>query len=372
MARSSRFQKYFLPGFVFQSVVIGGGYGTGRELVEFFLTAGPLNGLLGMLLVSTLIWSAVCASSFEFARIFRSYDYRIFFTHLLGRGWFLFEICYFALLIIVLGVIAATAGTILQETFNLNYALGVVLIMSVIGFLVFKGSLLIERVLATWSFVLYGVFILLFALCFSRFGGAIMSNLTVWRTGGGWFLGGVRYAAYNLAVIPAVFFCIRHLESRKEAVTAGLLAGVIAIVPGVLFYIAMSGFYPGILDRPVPANYLLEILGSPFFQLLFQIVLFGTLIETGTGLIHAINERIAGVYRERGTSMPALLRTLVALTLLLTGSILARFGLIDLIARGYGTLTWLFLFIFVIPVLTRGIWMVRAGKYTNSLQGDGV
>ena len=41
------FRKYLLPGFVFQSIVIGGGYGTGRELVEFFLKFGPLGGLLG-------------------------------------------------------------------------------------------------------------------------------------------------------------------------------------------------------------------------------------------------------------------------------------------------------------------------------------
>ena len=37
---------------------------------------------------------------------------------------------------------------------------------------------------------------------------------------------------------------------------------------------------------------------------------------------------------------------------------LAQFGLIDLIARGYGTLTWLFLAVFVVPVLTRGVWKV--------------
>lgn len=35
--RSPFFRKYLLPGLVFQSLTIGGGYGTGRELVEFFL-----------------------------------------------------------------------------------------------------------------------------------------------------------------------------------------------------------------------------------------------------------------------------------------------------------------------------------------------
>ena len=31
------FRRYLLPGFVFEAAVIGGGYATGRELVEFFL-----------------------------------------------------------------------------------------------------------------------------------------------------------------------------------------------------------------------------------------------------------------------------------------------------------------------------------------------
>ena len=84
--KSRFFQKYLLPGFVFQSLVIAGGYGTGAELVEFFLSLGPLTGLLAMG-VATLIWSAVAASSFELARLTQSYDYRTFFTHLLGRGF---------------------------------------------------------------------------------------------------------------------------------------------------------------------------------------------------------------------------------------------------------------------------------------------
>ncbi len=52
------FRRYLLPGLVFQSVVIAGGYGTVRELVEFFLSEGPLAGLYGIA-VTTVIWSAV-------------------------------------------------------------------------------------------------------------------------------------------------------------------------------------------------------------------------------------------------------------------------------------------------------------------------
>ena len=66
-ARSSFFQRFLLPGLAFKAVVIGGGYATGRELVEFFMGSGPLGGLLGMLL-AMIVWSLVCALTFLFAR----------------------------------------------------------------------------------------------------------------------------------------------------------------------------------------------------------------------------------------------------------------------------------------------------------------
>lgn len=369
MQATAVFRKYFLPGFVFQSVVIAGGYGTGRELVEFFLGYGPLGGLLSMLLVSTVIWSAVCATSYEFARVFSSYDYRSFFKNLLGRGWVSFEICYFVLLLIILAVIAAAAGTILKETFNLSYAIGVLGMMTAVGYLVFRGSKTIEHFLSGWSFVLYSVYIILFLWSLARFGGEIVTAFQSTAVERGWVIGGVRYAAYNLAIIPAVLFSVRYAETRREAVGAGLLTGPIAICPGLLFYVVMSGHYPDILDRAVPANLLLEALGSRAFQIVFQVVLFGTLIETGTGLIHAVNERVASVYRERDRPMPAALRPAVAISLLVAGALLARVGLIDLIAKGYGTLTWMFLFIFVVPVLTWGLVKIRARSHATEVSG---
>ena len=130
------------------------------------------------------------------------------------------------------------------------------------------------------------------------------------------------------------------------------------MVPTLLFYLAMVGHYPAILDRPVPANFLLELLGSRWFQIAFQVVLFGTLIETGTGLIHGMNERIAHVFKERRIEIPRMARPTLAVGFLLAGTLLAGVGLVDLIARGYGTLTWVFLLVYVVPVLTLGLWRI--------------
>lgn len=371
--KSTFFQKYLLPGFVFQSVVIAGGYGTGRELVEFFLTEGPLPGLLGMALISMVVWSAVCAATFAFAKTFESYDYRSVFKRLLGPAWVLYELIYAVMLLLILAVIAAAAGTILQELFGFPYLVGVVGIMAAVGFLTFKGTSLIEWFMARWSFVLYGVYIVFFAWCFARFGPTITGALTETDggMGTGWLWGGIRYAAYNFAVIPPILFVVRHAESRRDAVVGGLIAGPIAIIPGILFYLAIIGQYPEVLDKPVPANFMLDLLGARWFQLVFQIVLFGTLIETGTGLIHGVNERIAHVFEERSRAMPPILRPLVALGLLVAGALMAQFGIVGLIARGYGTMSWFFVVIYGVPILTVAVWKIRrSAGLTPEVVGD--
>jgi uncharacterized membrane protein YkvI len=360
MKKISLFRRFLLPGFVFQSVVIAGGYGTGRELAEFFLSEGPLGGLLAMA-VSTLIWSLVCVVTFEFARVFRTFDYRSFFRTLLGRAWWIYEMAYLVFMLVILAVIAAAAGSLLEETFGLPYWAGVFGIMLAVGLLVLGGSRTIERVMAGWSVVLYGAYIVLFVWCFQRFGSEILASFSEGPVGAGWGMAGVRYAAYNVALIPPLLFAVRHAEGRRDTVVAGVLTGPIAMIPGLLFFLAMAGEFPGILDRPVPANHLLELLGSRGFQIAFQVVLFGTLIETGTGLIHGMNERIARVYEEGGRAMPGLLRSGLGVGLLFSGTLLAGVGLVDLIARGYGTLTYVFLAVYVIPVLTLGV--VRAFRH---------
>lgn len=354
------YRRYLLPGIVFQSVVIAGGYGTGRELVEFFLLQGPRGGLAAMAL-ATVIWCAVSAVSFEFARRFRAYDYRAFFRRLLGRGWLLFELCFVPLLFVIGAVIGAAAGTLLEETFGLPYAAGVIGIMSAVAYLAFRGSRTIERALTVWSVVLYAVYVTLFVWSFVRFGGSIREALGDGGAGSGWFVAGIRYAAYNVTIVPVILFATRSIETRRHAVTAGVLAGPIAMIPALLFYLAIVGFYPEIVERPAPVNLLLEELGARWFQIVYQIMLFGTLIESGIGMIHAVNERWAAFAAERGRRFPDWARPVVAIGFLFAATLLARVGLTALIARGYGTLTWGFLLVFVLPILTLGVWKMQRG-----------
>ncbi|WP_197911949.1 YkvI family membrane protein [Kineobactrum salinum] len=355
------FRYYLMPGFVFQSVLIGGGYATGRELIEFFFASGPWGGVLG-LLVSGLMFGLVLAAGFEFARVTGAYDYRHFCRELLGPGWVVYEIAFLCLLLLILSVVGSAAGT-LAASFGLSSLAGTSTLMLAIALLTFTGSEIIKRVLAGWSVLLYLVYAALFVLAFRLFGGDIGDSFRTAPPATGWIQSGVLYSGYNLAILPAILFAVSALRTRRQTVGAGLLAGAIAVIPALLFFVAMMSRYPQIGDQPVPASYLIAQLNVGWLQLIFQIIVFGTFIETGTALLHAVNERIGTAFADRGSELPRALRPVLALAILVVAIFAGeKIGIIDLIARGYGALTLIFMAVLVVPLLTIGLWRITIGR----------
>ncbi len=358
----SFFKRYVLPGLVFQSVIIGGGYGTGREIAEFFVSHGALGGLFGMG-VTAICWGVILAIAFEFARITKSYNYRSFFKALLGPLWRLFEIIYLLIVLLVLSVLGSAAGEMLSAALGAPPILGAIILLAAVGALAYSGGKAIERALALWSLLLYGVYAVFFVWVVSRFGGTIGETLSSGDVIGPWVLDGARYAAYNLIAIGAVLFVLPYLKTRKDALVSGFLAGVLGIIPGILVLLAMLSQYPGIQEDPVPVLSILQALNSVWFFVVFQIVLFGTFVETGTGLIHAVNERIASVFAETGKAFPRWARLAIAAGLLGGAIFLAgAVGIIDLIAKGYGVLSYAFIAIVAIPLLTVGVFKIMTSK----------
>ncbi len=349
---------FLLPGVVFQSIIVAGGYGTGQELSVFFLSLGPLEGLLAILLIPIPVISFSAILSFELARLFHAYDYRTFFQLILGRAWFIWELGFLIGLCIFFGIMGSAAGEIFSRTFALPYASGTLFLMMAISLLVFWGSSVVERVLSLWSLVLYLTYILFFVWSFREHGENISTSLAMPATGSNWVLNGTAYAGLQLSMMPAVLFAVRHIQTRKQAIGAGLLVGPIAMIPGILFYLVMLTQYPAIKDVVLPSNFLLESLGAHWFQVLFQVVLLGTLIETGTGVIHAFNERLASLYRARNHVMPRKLRPLMAITLIVIASLLAKVGLVGLIMFAAKSFAWFFLLMFVVPLLTVGVYRI--------------
>jgi len=363
--QSSWFQRYLLPGFAFKAVVIGGGYATGRELAEFFLPSGPRGGLLAIVL-AMVIWSGVCAVTFALAYAGSSWNYRAFFKNLLGPGWVVFEICYLLFIILILAVFGAAAGAIGTALMGWPPLAGTLCLIVCISAVTAYGTGSVEQLFKWVSIFLYGVYGVFVALSFFAFGERILATLSTPTPRDGWVLGGLTYAAYNVVGAVIILPVLRHLKSTKNALLAGALAGPLAMIPALLFFVCMMAYFPQIGSEPLPSDFLLRQLNFPAFHYLFQLMIFLALLESGTGCVHAFNERVAEAYAARtGENLSKIARLSITGALLL-GSIFlaARFGLVTLIARGYRGLAYLFLGVFVLPVMTLGLWRLR--KRRNS------
>jgi uncharacterized membrane protein YkvI len=129
------------------------------------------------------------------------------------------------------------------------------------------------------------------------------------------------------------------------------------MLPAIAFFVAMTAFYPGIAQEALPSDLMLRRLDLPLFHVVFQLMIFSALLESGTGFVHAINERLAAAAGASGRSFGRLARLLTAGVILLASIFVAsRFGLVALIASGYRLLAYLLLAVYVVPLMTYGTW----------------
>ena len=354
------FKRFILPGLGVKAVVIGGGYATGRELAEFFLSNGPWGGIYAILF-ATLLFSIFCALTFVVARRFGSYDYRSFFRRLLGPAWPLFELSYLLFVVLILAVYGAAAGAIGNAVLGVPEWVGTMVLAAGIAGVVAFGNKAVERLFRDVSYYLYAIYGIFIVLALWRFGSQVP--------------GGFRATSANRrlgAQRPHLFRLQHHrrggdpagpsaLDQRPRRRRLGRDRRTADDAPGA----ALLHSDGGVLSRsskrdpalrfPAPAH------RPPAFHLLFQAMIFSALLESGTSSVHAINERINHAWQaRRGRSLSHGARLTIALVLLVGCMFAAsRFGLVALIANGYRALAYALLATYVLPLVTIGIWQLR-------------
>ena len=361
------FGKFVLPGIILQSVMIGGGYATGREIVEYGAKYGALGWLSG--LGTFLGFAVIAALTYELIRLTKAYDFKTFMKTIGGPLWIVFDIVYPLFMVVIIAVMASATGNIVEQTLGLNYWVGVVAITVVVAILNFYGSRLIERFETLGTVALYAGYIIFSVLVIGTFGkniSTVFANHDTSFIGGSVSAGkalwsGVLYCAYNLVVMPATFFTIERQTRRVESVVSGIIGGVLATIPWFLTYFAVMCFYPNpdVLGASVPWLAMMQGTAGPVVIAIFGIVMGWTLIETSTGIIHAALERVNnGLKEAHKPPMTGKQQAILTIIVLVGSMVLSKVGIIDLIATVYNALSYAFLAIYVLPLITVGVYKI--------------
>lgn len=359
--------KYLLPGIVLQSVMIGGGYATGREIVEYGAKFGAYGWYAGLAIL--VGFSLVAVLCFELIRLYKVYDFKSFIQSIAGPLYHLFDVVYALFMVIILAVMASATGNVVKEMFGVSHWVGIIGIMVVAGLLNYAGEKVISYFETFGTVALYAGYICFATLVISTHTENIATVLatgdhsyTPDATVGLAMWTGMLYMAMNLVVYPACFFTVKKQTHRRESVISGVLAGVLTTIPWFLTYFAVMGFYPmaDIVSAPVPWMAMMQASGAPqWFLFVFSFVMGWTLVETATGMIHALLARVDTGLAEKGKApLAKKSRGFVTVAILGAAIFCAQFGIVDLIAKGYMALAYAFMVLFLLPLLTVGVYKI--------------
>ena len=350
---------FLLPGFAFQGVIVAGGYATGQEVIQFFLKNGTYSAVCGLVLVA-LIWGVGLSVLFEISRVSKSYDYKSLLQELTGPFWRVNEVLLAGLSLLVSAVILSTAGELAVQFLALSSSEGMILLSIAITLLAWSGSKWLEIFMIIWSALIYLVFAFMALTVINGSADLIVDQLDQSTLkSAAWIPDGIAYAAYNISSCIAILYCLKHITTRKQAITSGFIAGLMGAIPAFLLLLAMIAFQPEILTATIPSLYVLEHLNMPVFTIIFQIVFMGTLVQTGVSIIHSINQRIEVTYTKDQKPFPKVMRVGTSFGILFIGAIVANhFSLAEIIRIGYTVIGAGFLVFFVVPLFTVGIYKV--------------
>lgn len=371
------YAKYILPGVLLQSVLIGGGYATGREIYSYGAKFGAMGWISGLTI--GIGFALFAFLTFEICRIYKVYDYKNYIRQVIGPLWPVMDILTVLIAIVLIAVMAAATGSIFEQV-GLPNILGSVVIVFLCGLLNFKGSKVIEKFESVGTVLLYGGYILFTiivlvkkggnipqvfeAMDTSAVGGSVTLPLCIWT--------GILYVAYNINAIPMGMFSLTRQTKRKETLVSGIIAGLLMVIPWFLSYFAMMCFYgdTSIVGADVATPWMEMIKavnGGPVLLGLFSLVMGWTLVETATGCIHMIIDRFDVALAERGNAkMSDRKRGLITVATLIAALLLSRIGVVTLIEKGYSYLSYGFILFYLLPTLIIGGYKILRHKEKNS------
>ena len=272
-------------------------------------------------------------------------------------------------------VMTAAIGEVLQQTLALPKPLSLAFALICVGFLSWRGSSFIEKA-KTWGsaalYLGYCAFALL-VLTAPVEGAALEPAVAAAAPEASVLdvvINALLYVAYNVAVVPAVLFCLHRQTRRSETFSSGALAGVAMTVPFALTLACLLRFpQASLMEAEVPWLPMITSAadgragGPALWIAIFGLVAGWTLIETAVGSIHALLRRVERNLDDLPRQwMPASGRltqgqkAVTAVGVLVAAAGLSTFGIIDLVARGYGTLAWGFIALVVLPLFVVVPW----------------
>jgi uncharacterized membrane protein YkvI len=368
--------------FVWFTTQFGGGFASGVQLFQYFVNFGIIalfTPVIAQAIIAFFQWYAL-----KYAKENNTYDYRSFTDSFYGkyRNVFsnLYEILYIMLICLAPSVAFATGGSTLAALTGIPYILCTVVIGVFIFVLAVKGTDIVRKAASTISvLIIAGLFVVFVPNIIVQWS-TIIESINMLKEGmlpvgvktaGGIMPGlwrGFVYAAFQLASIGLF---VQHAESfeNKNDATKSMIYGFI-VNAGIIFIATLGmmtiAFHPELPNVKVPTLLLVQNgVGAAWMMPVVSMLIILGAVSTGVNMIAAVVKRIVhGMENKESESTAKEKRTvrtyLVSLGFVLLTFAIAQFGLIPLVAVGYGYLGYTTIVVVMIPFIIH--MLVNKGK----------
>lgn len=274
--------------------VIGAGFASGQEIMQFFILHG-YKGLLGALL-STVLFAYMGGILMFVSVKIRSTNYQELLLCLLGnKAGKVLDVLNLFMLLGGLSVMMAGSAAIFSEHFGLPARVGMWLVVVVTSIVILGGldGVLTANVLLVPLKLFAVAAITITAILYAK-GGHILLPQAIpgGGVGGGWAGAGFLYVSYNMVVPMAVLSTLGRSIPLKIGVAGGVVGGFLLGLS--IFLVTMAGilYLPEVATYEIPLLYLAGQLGPAFFWLL-GFLIWLAIITTAIANAHGIASRLA-------------------------------------------------------------------------------
>jgi len=331
---------------IYMATIIGAGFASGQEIVQFFSTYYE-GGFYGIILAGVLfsIIGYIVLDKVYRERI-RNYDELLFPMVGWGIGWIM-EIAVSIFMLSVFCIMIAGMGNILSEKTGMSFSLGIVIVDIVCMVVILtdiKGIAAVSTVITpvlVAGIVTVGLYIITNkdTSVFNLTNG--FNKLT-----NNWFFSALIYVGYN-SIISIVVMCslLPYLKTRKVGIAGGLLGGAMLCVIALILNSAISLFYPNAMSKELPVLGIVgkyNIVLSSVYTVILSLAMLVSAVTSGYCFIERVSSKV---------SINVKLITVVFCALAVP---LSSFGFSTLIATIYPLFGYIGLFI-VFAVLIQGI-----------------
>lgn len=285
--------------------VVGAGFASGQEVLQFFGLLGPW-GLPAI---------AIAAAGFYYfgdiimdtGRVLRAGSHLPVLREVSGRLAPVLDVVTTFFLFGALSAMVAGAGSVLYQEFSVPWMAG--------------ASLMAFASIVTVLFGLRGVIAAVSAVVPFLIGGVLIVSLAVLSSGGlllqapppgfvpavrPWPLSGVTYISYNIIMsVPVLASLGGTMKTRKEAGWSAALGAAGLGLSLLLVYLALVSRFPTVLGYEIPMAYLAATVhrfGGPFYTLIFLAEVYTTAVAN----LYGFTTRLASPGSNRFTLVAVL------------------------------------------------------------------